>query len=368
MTHRARVLIPLFVLALPHAVPAQTSIRINQLGYTPRSLKYAVLASETAIEAPRRFFVCDALTDSILWESGEIRPCGPWGPFQETWRLDFTRFEEEGGVFIRAGSARSPLFRINSDVYDGASDFLLGYVRQQQCGYNPFLRDSCHTRDGFITGDPTGDGVHVDVVGGWHDAADYLRYVTTSATATFQMLFAYRRSPAVFGDSFDRSGDRGANGVPDILDAARWGLDWLLKMNPSPSVMFNQVADDRDHLGFRLPTEDTVTYGRGVRGRSIRAQGPRRGARSSRTGAPGSHPQPENSLLRLLSGRSVSGASTRPSRRSCWRRPARRLSWAWCTRVSARLPPGGPRIFTKRRTGSMTWSLERRRSTRRPAN
>ncbi len=101
-----KLLIPLFVLPLPPAVPAQTSIRINQVGYTPRSLKCAVLGSETAIGAPRRFFVCDALTDSILWESGEIRPCGPWGPFQETWRLDFTRFEEEGGVCIRAGSAQ----------------------------------------------------------------------------------------------------------------------------------------------------------------------------------------------------------------------------------------------------------------------
>ncbi|HEX7574349.1 MAG TPA: glycoside hydrolase family 9 protein [Bacteroidota bacterium] len=257
-----KLLIPLFVLAQPPPVPAQTWIRINQLGYTPRSLKCAVLASETAMEAPRRFFVCDALTDSIVWVSGEICPCGPWGPFRETYRLDFTGFEKEGGVFLRAGDARSPVFRINSDVYEGASDFLLRYIRQQQCGYNPFLHDSCHTHDGYLTGDPEREGEFVDVVGGWHDAADYLRYVTTSATATFQMLYAYRRNPAVFGDSFNRSGDRGPNGVPDILDAARWGLDWLVKMNPSPSVMFNQVADDRDHLGFRLPTEDTVTYGR----------------------------------------------------------------------------------------------------------
>ena len=257
------LLIPLLVIAAAPHLPAQTWIRINQLGYTPRSIKCAVLASETAMTPPRRFSVCDALTDSILWESGEIRPSGPWGPFRETYRLDFTRFEKEGGVFLRAGDATSPVFRVNRDVYEGASDFLLRYVRQQQCGYNPFLHDSCHTHDGYITGDPEREGEFVDVVGGWHDAADYLRYVTTSATATFQMLFAYRRNPAVFGDLFDRSGDRGSNGVPDILDAARWGLDWLAKMNPSPSVMFNQVADDRDHLGFRLPTEDTVTYGRG---------------------------------------------------------------------------------------------------------
>lgn len=161
-----KLLIPLFVLAAPPPVPAQTCIRINQLGYTPRSLKCAVLGSETAIEAPRRFFVCDALTDSIVWESGEIRTCGSWGPFGETYRLDFTQFEREGGVYIRAGDVSSPLFRINSDVYEGASDFLLGYLRQQQCGYNPFLHDSCHTHDGYLTGDPEREGEFVDVVGG----------------------------------------------------------------------------------------------------------------------------------------------------------------------------------------------------------
>ncbi|MBN1348528.1 glycoside hydrolase family 9 protein, partial [candidate division KSB1 bacterium] len=47
------------------------------------------------------------------------------------------------------------------------------------------------------------------------------------------------------------------------LDEARWGLDWLLKMHPRPDWMFNQIADDRDHRGWRLPTEDTTSYGRG---------------------------------------------------------------------------------------------------------
>ncbi len=77
------------------------------------------------------------------------------------------------------------------------------------------------------------------------------------------MLFAYQESPESFGDAFDRDGKPGPNGIPDILDEAKWGLDWLVKMNPSKGVMFNQVADDRDHVGFRLPTRDTADYGRG---------------------------------------------------------------------------------------------------------
>ncbi|HTY59028.1 MAG TPA: glycoside hydrolase family 9 protein [Bacteroidota bacterium] len=251
------------MLALPHEGSSQAVIRINQAGYTPRSVKCALLCCDTPAGAPREFDVCDALTESVLWTSRSVTPCGAWGPFRETYRLDFSPYAREGGVYLRAGDVTSPVFRVGTDVYDGAADFLLRYIRGQQCGYNPVLHDSCHTHDGFVTGDSEREGESVDVVGGWHDASDYLRYAATSATATFQLLFAYRRNPRVFADACDGAGNPVPNGVPDVLDAARWGLAWLLKMNPSPDVMYNQVADDRDHLGFRLPSEDTVSYGRG---------------------------------------------------------------------------------------------------------
>ena len=34
-------------------------------------------------------------------------------------------------------------------------------------------------------------------------------------------------------------------------------------MNPSPGIMYNQIADDRDHTGFRFPDKDSVSYGKG---------------------------------------------------------------------------------------------------------
>ncbi|HEY4149580.1 MAG TPA: glycoside hydrolase family 9 protein, partial [Chitinophagaceae bacterium] len=54
----------------------------------------------------------------------------------------------------------------------------------------------------------------------------------------------------------------GKNGRPDVLDEARWGLDWLLKMHPRDDWMFNQLGDDRDHQGMRLPGLDSF-YGKG---------------------------------------------------------------------------------------------------------
>jgi hypothetical protein len=112
-------------------------------------------------------------------------------------------------------------------------------------------------------------GTPIDVSGGWHDAGDLLKYHITSGNATAQMLLAHllaKGSPAMlngFADRVDGRGDPGANGVKDLLDEARWGLDWMLKMHPAPDSLYHQVADDRDHVGLRLPQKETADYGWG---------------------------------------------------------------------------------------------------------
>jgi peptidoglycan/xylan/chitin deacetylase (PgdA/CDA1 family) len=257
-----------FLLALVQTALGESWIRVNQLGYLPQGTKVAVLVSTDTAMAPHSFELRDRLTDQRVWRSDTLLPFGPYGPFRSTYRLDFTGFTQPGAYVIHAEGVESPPFRVAYNVYEGTADFLLRYMRQQRCGYNPFLEDSCHARDGYIIYHPEGDSSFVDVRGGWHDASDYLQYVTTSANAVVQMLHAFRENPAVFSDRFDADGSPAPNGIPDIVDEARWGIDWLMKMNPRPGIMFNQIADDRDHLGFRLPTEDTVDYGFG-RGRPL---------------------------------------------------------------------------------------------------
>jgi len=241
----------------------QSWIRINQLGYAPQSIKVAVMGCQEEISVAA-FEVVDLLTEKTVFQSKRVSAFPAYASFDKIFRLDFSGFEEEGTFYIRAGAVQSPPFRIAGGLYGGTADFLLRYMRQQRCGYNPYLRDSCHTQDGFIVDHPELEGKHIDVAGGWHDASDYLQYVTTSANATYQMLFAYQQNPQAFGDRYDAAGLPGPNGIPDILDEAKWGLGWLDKMNPSYGFMFNQIADDRDHLGFRLPTLDSVDYGKGL--------------------------------------------------------------------------------------------------------
>lgn len=258
------------VLTLVGAIAAQAQpskqdswIRINLLGYAPNGVKVAVLGSKAQQAGPEYFELVDDNTAKVVLKKKTGRNFGKYGPFNHSYRLDFTSYKTAGTYYLRAGNARSPAFTISPAVYEGGADFLLQYMRQQRSGYNPYLKDSCHTHDGYTIYGPMPDGTHIDVSGGWHDATDYLQYSTTSANATYHLLAAYRDFPNVFGDQHLANGLEGSNGTADVLDEARWGLQWLMKMHPRPDWMFNQLADDRDHAGFRLPTLDSVDYGWG---------------------------------------------------------------------------------------------------------
>ncbi|WP_262919348.1 glycoside hydrolase family 9 protein [Niabella hibiscisoli] len=236
-----------------HAVAQQAWIRINQLGYTGGARKVAVLVAKEGLSLSK-FRLIDAAANKEVW-SGPSLATGSYAAFQKSWRLDFSEFNKEGAYYLEAGGVKSPVFRIQNSTYNGTADFILKYMRQQRSGYNPFLKDSCHRQDGFIVyhKDRSKDSTYIDVSGGWHDASDYLQYLPTSANATYQMLFAYTQHPQSFSDHYDAWGNEGANKIPDIIDEAKWGLDWLVKMNPGKGEYYNQLADDRDHAGLRLP-------------------------------------------------------------------------------------------------------------------
>ena len=236
-------------------------IRINQLGYTTHSKKVAVWCSKKN-EQLTGFELVDAISKKTVYTNKAGKAYGAYGPFTATYRLDFSLFYKPGRYFLKTGGTQSPVFVINDTVYKGAADFCLRYMRQQRSGFNPFLNDSCHTHDGYTLYGPMPDSTHIDVVGGWHDASDYLQYSTTSANATYHLLAAYRDFPGVFTDRKQANGLDGKNGMPDILDEAKWGLNWLLKMHPKDDWMFNQLGDDRDHMGMRIPKEDSY-YGKG---------------------------------------------------------------------------------------------------------
>lgn len=243
-------------------------LKINNIGYLSDDVKVAVYMGEIPVDSIR-FSLLDA--DGRLIDVDSVLATNAWSPKPYAARVYFTSVNTPGkytlkGEVADAKAAMQKAIYIGDDAYsrNELNEMPLVYMRQQRCGYNPALDSYCHQHDGRLVLSGAADGTHVDVTGGWHDASDYLQYLTTSANAVYQMLFAYRQNPGVWADNYDATGRKGSNGVPDILDEARWGLEWMMKMNPSDTLFLNQIADDRDHRYGGLPAGDNVDYGWGA--------------------------------------------------------------------------------------------------------
>ncbi|MEO8649538.1 MAG: glycoside hydrolase family 9 protein, partial [Acidobacteriota bacterium] len=186
------------------------------------------------------------------------------GKFDHYYELDLSAVKSEGKFRIELPRSNAGSKEFTIGAYPGFQEDLLFYMRQQRCGYNPFLDMVCHKRDGRSFYGPMPDETFVDASGGWHDAGDQLKYLITASNATARMLLAYELQKNKFADLVDELGREGRpNGIPDILDEAKWGLDWIHKLHPKADQLIHQVADDRDHRGFKLPDQDNADYGWG---------------------------------------------------------------------------------------------------------
>jgi peptidoglycan/xylan/chitin deacetylase (PgdA/CDA1 family) len=184
---------------------AGSRIRINQLGYLPEATKKAVFISESDTKL-QVFTIHDALTNELCATLQTVQPWGSFDKFNSNYTIDFSSFKQEGAFYIKAGDTYSPTIYINQNLFINTTDKLIEYIHSQRFGD--------------------------DVSGGWwYDASNKNRSAVVNAAVTYQLLYTYNQHTEVFSDLVDFYGKKQPNGIPDIIDEAKWGLDWLSKVN-----------------------------------------------------------------------------------------------------------------------------------------
>jgi len=258
-------------------------IRASQVGYHMNEGGVAVAFSKSPL--PEKFELVSKKNEGLVFFHGRTRLItnATWGQFTNHAELDFSAMHTPGRYVIKFGDATSLPIQVGNDPFGDLAACSLEFMRQQRCGFNPWLNTNCHQLDGSTAFGPLTNGSPLDVRGGWHDAGDLLKYLLTSGNATAQLLLAYELGPKPYFspknrgivalpwlvDSRNAEGTAGTNGIPDLLDEARWGLDWMLKLHPVPDQLYHQVADDRDHYGWRLPQNEQADYGWGKGGARV---------------------------------------------------------------------------------------------------
>lgn len=227
-------------------------ITTNQVGYRTDSKKTAVFRNTNESE----FSVVNAATNKVVYTgklSDEINNTSA-GEVNKTG--DFSSVTEPGKYYIKCGNLdNSYTFEISDNVYSNLLDDSVRMLYLQRCGTtvqdSDFGHKACHT--GLAT--VYGTNEKIDVSGGWHDAGDYGRYIVPAAKSIADLLYAYQANPALYTDSIGIP--ESGNGTPDILDEARYELEWMKKMQRSDGGVYHKVTCE-NFPGYVAPQEETA--------------------------------------------------------------------------------------------------------------
>src|ERR1017187_692576 len=131
--------------------------------------------------------------------------------------MDFSEVRDPGTYFVRAGGRSTRPFPIGDDVWKPSLWKAINFFYAERCGYAvPGVHDVCH-RDWMLK---HGDKQLV-VNGGWHDAGDLSQSLSNTAEAAYAMFSLAERMQAAHEDP---------ELLNRLLEEAKWGLDWLLKV------------------------------------------------------------------------------------------------------------------------------------------
>lgn len=247
--------------ALAQDTPPTPFIVVDQFGYLPDAQKIAVIRDpETGFDGDWDFTpgavyqVIDTKTNTVvyegkpvIWNNGAL----DLSSGDHAWSFDFSSVTTAGSYLIRDKQAAydSYPFEISNSVYKPVLIQATRYFYYQRAG---FPKDAAFAGAGWADKashlGPGQDGearlysakgdrtTQRDLLGGWYDAGDFNKYTSWTAGYVVNLLSAYSENPEIWTDDFNIP--ESGNGIPDLLDEVKYGLDWLVRMqDPDGGVL-----------------------------------------------------------------------------------------------------------------------------------
>jgi endoglucanase len=257
------------------AANAGKFIMVDQFGYLSNARKVAVLRTpHTGYDAsgpsfwPQQLSVVNSATGATVysfWPTEWNSRATDASSGDQVWYFDFSNVTTPGTYeIVDSGGQRSARFEIGDNVYRNVLIQAVRMFYYQRLGQTKSASNAgIFWADGASNLGPGQDtqarrfldknnaATARDVHGGWADAGDFNKYTSWAAGYTQELLDAYIQNPAVFTDDFNIA--ESYNGVPDILDEAKWGLDWLSRMQNSDGSVLSIVGVG----GASPPSTDT---------------------------------------------------------------------------------------------------------------
>jgi endoglucanase len=228
----------------PTPAPIRAAIAYNQVGYRAQGPKFASIAKDAP--GPFAWELREEVTGEIVAKGETLPPVTEALSGDKVHRADFSAFEEPGIYSIAIAGELSAPFIIDDAIYDDLARDALAYFYLSRSGIaliedlagSDYARPAGHLSDADIRAFKGKDAqgrewpgfpFAIDGSGGWYDAGDYGKYVVNGGISVWTLMNAYELRTSAYKDGAARVPEAG-NGAPDILDEARWELEFMLRM------------------------------------------------------------------------------------------------------------------------------------------
>jgi endoglucanase len=245
--------------APPAAAATIEQVTVSQAGYSASGYKVGFVVADGALPGGTS---CRVLRgETVVVPSCTLLDRGTtWN--QRVYAVELGTLTTPGtGYQLEVGGVRSPRFAVEENVWAGYLDEMVAFYRLQRSG----VATADAYPDGYSSIAPSAkifhgpghlddaaseDGTrHYDLTGGWYDAGDYGIYGGNQWVGA-NIAITYLRYGTAPGVAFDRDG----NGAPDLVDEARFGSEYLLRMLAAFDGAFWDVKGSG---GFQHPDKHT---------------------------------------------------------------------------------------------------------------
>lgn len=246
-----------------------SAINLNQLGFRADDPKTAIVA-DAATGALDWSIVDDAGRTVLAGRTsvgGDDRTSG-----DHVHVATFTALTRPGTYRLRVDGTESGRFAVGPKIYAPLARNALNFFYQQRAGI-PIDARWAGARWARAAGHPhelatcfagvdekgnrwPGCRYTLDVTGGWYDAGDQGKYAVNGGIAvwTLQNLYESGLARRVFADGQAKLPEAG-NGRDDLLDEARWEVEWMLRMQVPGGTRLALPVGPQDPSGALTLTE-----------------------------------------------------------------------------------------------------------------
>lgn len=231
--------------------------KVNQIGYLQDAKKFFTVITQTA--GTNNIFYIKKYSDNTVVYTGYTKTTiiHDNAAGEDVVTGDFSQLTQKGEYYVEINGQKSYNFKISDDIFDNLFKDVLRSYYIIRCGValqdnkTGLFHSACHLQDALYDDKPGSR----DFTGGWHNAGDFGKWTHEHAFSCSFMMWLYeikKKNMTGLKNDIPESNNK----ISDLLDEAKWGLLFLLKMQNSDGSVYHKIDTEPNFPWGLAPESD----------------------------------------------------------------------------------------------------------------